>query len=196
MNMSLRKQKIKKKRTEMLRSAAKIVKEKGYDRATMDDIAAELLMTKGALYYYFDSKEQLIFQCHELIFSEAITAMEEIIRMDLPALAKMEKAICTHIDYVINERDMFNMIIQPEQFFEEDHLYVVLEQRAKIASIFDRIIEEGLSNGEFIIPEPKMVRMMILGAMNWIQTWYSTEGKYNADEIAKIYSDSLLKLLQ
>lgn len=193
--MSLRKQKMKKKRTEMLRSAAKVVKEKGYDRATMDDIAAELLMTKGALYYYFDNKEQLVFQCHELILTEAITVMEEIILMDLSALAKMEKAIMTHINFLINEKDMFNMIIQPEQTFEEDHLRYILELREKIVSVFDRIIEEGLNKGEFITSEPKMARMMVLGAMNWIQTWYSTEGKYRAEEIAKIYSDSLLKLL-
>ncbi|HHW38982.1 MAG TPA: TetR/AcrR family transcriptional regulator [Bacillales bacterium] len=194
--MSLRKQKIEKKRTEMLRSAAKIVKEKGYDRATMDDIAAELLMTKGSLYYYFDSKEQLVFQCHELIFNEAITVMEEISRMDLPAHTKIEKAIITHIKFLINERDMFNMIIQPEQLFiEEDHLQSVLEQRGKITSIIDKIIEEGLSKGEFSVSDPKMTRMMILGAMNWIQTWYSTDGKYSEKEIANIYSNSLIKLL-
>ncbi|MEC1697385.1 TetR/AcrR family transcriptional regulator [Schinkia azotoformans] len=194
--MSLRKQKTEKKRIEMLRSAAKIVKEKGYDRATMDDIAAELLMTKGSLYYYFDSKEQLVFQCHELIFNEAITVMEEISRMDLPAHAKIEKAIITHIKFLINERDMFNMIIQPEQLFiEENHLRSVLEQREKITSIIDRIIEEGLSKGEFSVSDPKMARMMILGAMNWIQTWYSTDGKYSEKEIANIYSNSLIKLL-
>lgn len=194
--MSLRKQKIMKKRTEMLRSAAKVVKQKGYDRATMDDIAAELLMTKGALYYYFDNKEQLVYQCHDLILTEAIQELEEILLLDLPAAAKLKKAIKTHIGFAINERDMFNMILQPEQTFEEDHLQIILEKRKEIASVFDRIIEEGLNNGEFTNSEPKMARMMILGAMNWIQTWYAAEGKNSPEEIAKIYSESLLKILQ
>jgi len=193
--MSLRKKKTMKKRREMLRSAAKVVSQKGYDRATMDDIASELLMTKGALYYYFDCKEELIYQCHELILSEALKVMEEIVLMDLSPVEKLEKAIITHIGFAINEKDILNLILKPEQTFEEDHLRLILEKRQQYDSIFDRIIMEGLNKGVFTSSEPKLVRMMILGAMNWIQTWYSPHGKQSPEVIAKIYAESLLKLL-
>lgn len=193
--MNLRKKKVAKKKEEMLRSAAKIVSRKGYDRATMDDIAAELLMTKGALYYYFDSKEDLIFQCHDLILRKALNELEEIVSMDIPPEKKFEKIIATHIDYAINEKEMFNMILIPHNIFEEDHLKHILEKRKQYTSVFDRVIEEGIDKGIFKTSEPKMIRMMILGALNWIQTWYSPSGEKTAEEITKIYSKYLKKLL-
>ncbi|HHW37401.1 MAG TPA: TetR/AcrR family transcriptional regulator [Bacillales bacterium] len=193
--MNLRKQKVAKKRKEMFRSAAKVVTNKGYDRATMEDIAAELLMTKGALYYYFDNKEDLIFQCHDLILSEALNEIEEIASMDLSPELKLEKAIKTHIDYAINEKEMFNMILVPEHTFVDDHLKLILEKRKRYTSVFDRIIEEGINKEDFKTSDSKMIRMIILGAMNWIQTWYSPRGGRSAEEIAETYSDLLLKLL-
>jgi AcrR family transcriptional regulator len=184
-----------KKKKEILRSAARVVTKKGYERATMEDIASELLMTKGALYYYFSNKEELVYHCHDLILSEAIKTVNEIASMDLIPFRKMEKAITTHIHYAINEKEMFNVILRPEHTFEENHLSLILERRQEYAAIFDRIIEEGINKGDFNTTEPTMTKMMILGAMNWIQTWYSFEGNRSIEEIATIYSKSLLKLL-
>ena len=65
--MKLSEKKLKKKEEEIILSAVKIVNEKGYQGATMEEIAAELLMTKGSLYYYFKNKEDLIFQCHAMV---------------------------------------------------------------------------------------------------------------------------------
>ncbi|HHY20472.1 MAG TPA: hypothetical protein GX525_01020, partial [Bacilli bacterium] len=60
--------------------------------------------------------------------------------------------------------------------------------------IFDRIINEGIEKGEFNITEMKMARMMILGAMNWIQQWYSPDGSRTKEEISEIYCEYLLKI--
>lgn len=59
--MSLREQKAAKKKEDILRSASLVISRSGYHNATMEDIAAELLMTKGSLYYYFKNKEELLY---------------------------------------------------------------------------------------------------------------------------------------
>ena len=59
--MKLSEKKLQKKKQEIILSAVKIVNKKGYQGATMEEIAAELLMTKGSLYYYFKNKEDLYF---------------------------------------------------------------------------------------------------------------------------------------
>ncbi|WP_338452714.1 TetR/AcrR family transcriptional regulator [Niallia oryzisoli] len=193
MNLKMKKQLQKKK--DMLRSAAMVISKKGYHRATMDDIAAELLMTKGALYYYFANKEELIFQCHEMILSEAIEEIEAILALEVTSIEKMEKAIIRHIYFAIDEKEMFNMLLQPESTFADQHISVILEKREKYSSLFDEIIAEGKRNGSFRVKEAKMVRMIILGAMNWIQQWYSSKGEQSKEDVAKIYAEYLLKIL-
>ena len=58
--MSLREKKAARKKEEILRSASLVIARNGYQNATIEDIAAELLMTKGSLYYYFKNKEELL----------------------------------------------------------------------------------------------------------------------------------------
>ncbi|TWI56119.1 TetR family transcriptional regulator [Halalkalibacter nanhaiisediminis] len=161
----------------------------------MEDIAAELLMTKGALYYYFKNKEDLIYHCHELVLTQAIVAVEQCLHEDLSSLDKLKKAIETHVNFAISEKETFNLIIKPEQTFSADQLHPMLKKRHKYASIFDAIIQQGIDNGEFNITETKIARMMLLGAMNWIQQWYNLEGERTKEEISAIYSEYLSKIV-
>ncbi|WP_269758057.1 TetR family transcriptional regulator C-terminal domain-containing protein [Thalassobacillus sp. C254] len=87
------------------------------------------------------------------------------------------------------------MILKPEQTFSEEHISTILKKRDKYASIFDKFIEEGVESGDFVVKEKKLARMIILGAMNWIQQWYSPDGKMSKEEISQIYSEYFLKML-
>ncbi|MFB4162481.1 TetR family transcriptional regulator [Alteribacillus sp. JSM 102045] len=193
--MKLREKKAAKKKEEILRSASKIISRRGYEGATMEDIAAELLMTKGALYYYFASKEELLYECHTLILSEASKKLEDIYEAETSSIEKMKRAITFHIEIAITEKETFNMIIKPGLTFSDEHISMILKQRDEYAGIFDKIIQQGMERGEFTVQEKKMARMIILGAMNWIQQWYSPKGDKNKDEIANAYADYLLKML-
>ena len=88
------------------------------------------------------------------------------------------------------------MIVKPETTFSEDNIPEIIEKRDEYAGLFDRIIDEGVENGEFDVPEKKMARMIILGATNWIQVWYSPEGKYTPEDVEEIYTEQLLKMLR
>ena len=57
--MKLSERKTLKKKEQILMTAIAVVNKRGYDGATMEEIAAELLMTKGSLYYYFKNKSEL-----------------------------------------------------------------------------------------------------------------------------------------
>lgn len=193
--MGLREKRAAKKKEDILRSASKIISRRGYEGATMEDIAAELLMTKGALYYYFSSKEELLYQCHALILSEASKQLEEIYKEETSSAEKLKKAITFHIDIAITEKENFNMIIKPGLTFSDEHISLILRQRDEYAEIFDKIIQQGMERGEFLDQDIKMSRMIILGAVNWIQQWYSPGGEKSKEDIAKVYAEYLLKML-
>ncbi|MBF6632451.1 TetR/AcrR family transcriptional regulator [Microbacterium sp. APC 3898] len=193
--MSLRERKVAKKKEDILRSASLVISRNGYQNATMEDIAAELLMTKGALYYYFKNKEEILYSCHDLILSAAMEQMEAIYQEELSSMDKMKKAIKTHLDIAIREKEVFNLIVKPEQLFSEDNIEEIIEKRDQYARIFDKIIAEGVKRGEFTVSDKKMARMIILGATNWVQVWYSPEGKFKKEKVEDIYAEYFLKML-
>ncbi|WP_412966658.1 TetR/AcrR family transcriptional regulator [Fredinandcohnia sp. 179-A 10B2 NHS] len=184
------------KKEQILLSAINIINQKGYSGATMEDIAAELLMTKGSLYYYFKNKSDLMFQCHNFILSQATEDLEDILNREGTAVDILQSMISTHIDYAIDEKETFNMIMEPKRFFNKEQLRQVLKLRKEYEGLFDKVIQRGIDTGEFGTREPRMVRMMILGAMNWIQQWYKPNGRLTKEEIVEIYSDNILKILK
>jgi len=193
--MSLRERKAAKKKEDILRSASLVISRNGYQNATMEDIAAELLMTKGSLYYYFKNKEEILYNCHNLILSSAMEKLEAICSEKISSMDKMKKVIKAHLDIAIREKEVFNLIVKPEQLFSEENIEEIIEKRDNYAKIFDRIIAEGVKNEEFTISNPKMARMIILGASNWVQVWYSPEGQYSKEEIEDIYAEYFLRML-
>lgn len=194
--MKLSEKKTLKKKEDIILSAVKIMNRKGYYGATMEDIAAELLMTKGALYYYFKNKEDIIFKCHELVLTKAIEELKTYLNEESTNEEKLRKMIYAHIEYAIGEKETFNMISKPDHTFSKEQLKPILSKRIEYASVFDQVIQQGIDVKEFTADEPKFARMILLGAMNWIQQWYNVKGGKSIEEIQKIYADYLLKVLK
>ncbi|HLR66691.1 TetR/AcrR family transcriptional regulator [Virgibacillus alimentarius] len=194
--MKLSEKKSLKKKEQILLSAVKIVNRHGYDGATMEEIAAELLMTKGSLYYYFKNKGDLMYQCHNLILSKAIDELKEHINEEDSAEEMLRNMIITHIDFAIEEQETFNLITRPYHTFNKEQLQEVLKLRKNYSGLFDQVIEKGLSSKAFKIKEPIIARMFMLGSMNWIQQWYNPDGRLSKKELQKIFGDYMIKLLK
>ncbi|MCM3601685.1 TetR/AcrR family transcriptional regulator [Robertmurraya korlensis] len=194
--MKLSEKRVLKKKEQIILSAIKIMNRKGYNGATMEEIAAELLMTKGALYYYFKNKEDLIFQCHELVLTNAIEELQVHLEEPVSYETRLRNMIKTHIAYAIKEKETFNMILKPDETFSSEQLKPILLKRQEYAHQFDTVIKEGMKANEFTITELKIARMILLGSMNWIQQWYQPDGKFNVEELQNVYADYLLKVVK
>ena len=192
--MSLRERKVAKKKEEILKSAASILAEKGYYGTTMEEIAARLLMTKGSIYYYFKDKQDLLYQSQKILLEQSMVNLEEVLKLDLPAKEKLEKAMYVHLEFLISELSTFAMGIKPEQVFNGEYLEDILRLRVEYAKCYDELIAEGIESGDFETVNVRVARNIILGAMNWVVQWYSPEKKDNG-EVAEMISEYLLKIV-
>lgn len=162
----------------------------------MEEIAAELLMTKGSLYYYFKNKSDLMYQCHRFVLTQAIDDLEDILNGEGTVKEIFKKMIATHIEYVIEEKETFKIIIEPKLFSNQEQFEHMRKLRKTYEGLFDKIISKGIQTGEFIVREPSTAKMFILGGMNWIQQWYRSNGRLSKAEITQLYCDYILKLLR
>ncbi|WP_249870746.1 TetR/AcrR family transcriptional regulator [Oceanobacillus saliphilus] len=184
------------KKDQILFSAVSVINRNGYENTTMEDISRELQMTKGSLYYYFKNKDDLIYQCHTLVLSLATKELEDILQKeDITAEETLRKMVSTHIEYAIEEREIFNLIFEPKSTFNKEQLEPVLKLRKYYSRLFDEAIQQGIDHKEFQVKDPILVRMMILGAMNWVQQWYDPNGKLSKSELKERYGDYIIKLV-
>mgnify|MGYP001355577074 FL=1 len=184
------------RKDQILSIAISVIKRKGFSNTKIEDIAVELNMTKGSIYYYFKNKNDLVYECHKLILSMAIKDLENILYENDTAENKLRKMIDVHIEYAIEEKEIIHIIIDPKEKFNKDQLDSVLKLRKYYSRIFDRVIQQGIEQNEFLTANPVLTRMIILGAMNWIQQWYNPKGKFNKQQIKEYYADQIMKLLK
>lgn len=193
---SFRKERAKQRKLEILRKAAEIFNEKGYQGTTIEEIANQLKFTKASLYHYIENKEDLLFQCHEMVAETSISYLLEISKSKLTPKDKMRKAIETHIKHICEEKSMFNVVVRPSDITSDNVRNEIIRKRDIYESLFLDILIEGINTGHFRNNNPKITLLLILGSLNSIAQWYSpTRGK-TQDEIGEIFTSNILAMLE
>src|SRR5690625_884185 len=114
---------------------------------------------------------------------------------DLHVIEKLRKSMIVHIKYLISERSGFETMVDPERYFSETQVEKIIKLKNNYEKNFDQLITEGIESNIFESLDIKIVRNIILGAMNWIIQWYSPKGEKDERDIAELISDYLLRIL-
>lgn len=183
------------KKEQILETTLEIVKKKGFNGVTMEEIASELLMTKGSLYYYFKNKSDLLFECHKTLLTQAAKDFDKILNSDEDILIVLRKMVDKHIDNAFMEKETFNLLVSPKQYFDDDQLKNIVVIRNNYEELFKKAFQKGFEQGKFKCKDFGMARLFILGGMNWIQEWYNPQGRLSKEEIKDLYYHFILKIL-
>lgn len=195
--MSYREARAAQRRKEILHTAAKIFREKGYYDTTIEEIATELKFTKASIYYYIPSKESLLFECNDMAMNLLLKKAEPIAAAPLPPEVKLRELIKQHVEVLIDEISLVTVLLQQEYALNEEHRKIIIEKRDQYEKFFTDVLEEGVEAGVFNTDyDPKMVKLIIFGAVNWMFHWYSKSGPLKKKEIGELFADYLIKPLE
>lgn len=180
------------KKEEIFNKSAEIFAKKGYEKTTLEEIAAELKMTKGSIYHYFKGKEDILFQslmrAHSLA-NEVLSKIAE--RSDLSPKERLTLAIKEHTN-VLTKKFVYATLRQQDLLLPEKWRKAVLEERDRFQRMFTDILQEGIDDGSFKPVNLKMVSFAILGSVNWVARWYSPAGPLSPEEIGDALADYLV----
>ena len=176
------------KKLAIIKSAAKAFGQKGFHAATIEDITNELKMTKGSLYYYFSTKEELLYNAHLLSLEKVLKNIIKINDADDPPDIKLNTAIAKHLEVLATDFEGA-FLLQYEFHLPKEYLDEVNALRDTYQKNFIQIIEEGIQTGIFKPQNARMVAFIILGSINWFLRWYSSTGSWSVKQIANAYVD-------
>ena len=168
---------------EILSAAAKVFREKGYKEATLEDIADEVGILKGSLYYYITKKEDLLYKVVEQPLSEMTLHLRQIVQSDHSPTEKLHKALKNHIDGFKNHTEEMFVLISVE-WFRSEIGGEIAELGDEYDHLFRSILAEGIQQKEFQQDlDPKLTTFAILGMYNYLQRWYAPDKGYSMDAI-------------
>lgn len=180
------------RRAEIMRSLSGILRERNISSLTMKDVADRLGMTKGNLYYYFKSKEDLLYQCHMKFMADSLRVLDECERIKGPASTRLRALVKGIVLHVIEDPYGSVLVTVLEQLTPA-HRKKYLAHRDTFTLAVRKLIDDGVAAGEFAVTDTKMASFVLLGAINSISRWYHPAGEHSPEYIAEAFTDLLLR---
>ncbi|WP_313953762.1 TetR/AcrR family transcriptional regulator [Accumulibacter sp.] len=178
------------RRAELLRAAARLFVEKGFDATTTRDIAEAVGMRSGSPFYHFRSKQELL----KAAMVEGLDAGYERLLAAIDGIADPEQRlrvlVGTHLGTLLEGECPSPMLLGETRALDA-------AARAEIAAAFDRYqvpwqaTLDELARAGKIASAAAPVRLMLFGMLNWSKHWYRPDGRLSVDQLA----DSALALL-
>jgi len=181
---------------EILAFAAKIFAEKGYDRATLQQIADAVGMKKGSLYYYISSKEDLLFQITDSMIDYWIKEQEKMLKAAISPEEKLRQAMKTHVNLLAGDFERLCVFLHEYKSLTPAWREKIIAKRNEYEDLFYQIIEEGIKTGAFRPLDVKVVTLAIMGMGNWLYQWYSPEGRLSIGQIDQVFYDLVMQGLK
>jgi AcrR family transcriptional regulator len=181
-----------KKKKEIIRTAAKAFGASGYHGVSIEQIANKMELTKGSLYYYFTNKEELLYEVHRLSLNEVIKELDIIMKSKKSPEDKLKKAIEAHLK-ILGEHYEGAYMLQQDYLLPDNYNKEIISLRKSYEQNLFALIEEGLKKKIFFTKDPKITLYCILGAVNWFLRWYSSSGALSIEQIADRFVDFFYK---
>ena len=178
-------------RDEIMSSATKLFAERGYRAVTIDDISANLGYTKSVVYYYFKSKNEILWQIFNRIFEgffEKESKAREAEGTPPEILARM---VHQHALSVMENPEWTSIFNREEQELDPPQRKQVKRMKRDYDAAFEQVYRDGVADGSFRDIPAHVVINGALGMCNWLYVWYDPKGELSAEAIASHYATVL-----
>lgn len=174
------------------RVACRIFRERGYHATSMRAISSALGWQPAALYYYYPSKEDLLFSIMENAVDTLTGYVVEHIDADASPPDRLRQAITAHVTLIAGHLDELTVFLHEIKSLDPRRREIIQAKSARYEHVFRDILTDGIRSGEFATQDPRLARYLILSACNWIYNWYRPEGTYRPDTIAAAFTEMIL----
>lgn len=177
---------------EILSSAAKLFYSKGYHATTIEDVARDVGMLKGSLYYYIRSKEDLLYELLLDVLVKGEERVESAIAEGKTPEEKLRLALREQIVYIIENQVRVGLFLHEFDVVAGRRRNRIVDQMRQYQSIFVGIVQEGQRAGVFVDGDAFLLVDGILGACNWIYRWYPGTRRPSMDSVVNTFVPLLM----
>jgi len=157
------------RRSDILAAARKVFAAKGYDRATLDEIAREAEFAKGTLYGYFENKLDLFISLIQEEFDEATRRLVEVIEVSSGFDDGLKAVIAEELEYLKEKEDFFSSMVShrsadPDQS-REIHTAIIKQMKGMIMEV-SVLFRDGAEEGVIKPIAPGLLAMFLISRVH------------------------------
>lgn len=173
----------------ILRASAIIFADKGYHQASIRDIARATGVSLSGLYYYFQSKEDLLFLIQDHAFGKLVQNLDELLEGVSDPHRRIRLLIENHLRYFVSNMAEMKVLSHEADTLSGDYLQRVNARKRKLTDTAMTILSELRPDG---VLDLRVATFSLFGMMNWVYNWYRPERDVPVEQLAEQMSGLFL----
>jgi AcrR family transcriptional regulator len=181
----------------ILRAAVKLFAEKGFDATTVQEVVAYAEVTKGALYHYFDSKDDLLYEIYHSLIGLQTAELDRIIAEGRDAPETVRAIMVNLVVTTAARIDETAVFVREMHKLNSERMAAFRADRRRYQTTFRDVIAKAQAAGEFSTVTPADTAVLIaLGVVNQLPTWYRPDGPKSPEQLGAEIADFVLAALR
>jgi TetR/AcrR family transcriptional regulator, cholesterol catabolism regulator len=176
---------------EILSHATEVFCKKGYDGASMRDLSRATGMSLAGLYYYFESKERLLFLIQKHTFTTVVQTLKTRLEGVSDPEARIRIFILNHLEYFLHNQPSMKVLTHEDDALRNGFGSEIAAIKREYYRICVGLMEELKKQRGLQVPTRTAV-MSLFGMMNWIYTWHNPKVDGDAERLATEMGDVFL----
>ncbi|HCU95974.1 MAG TPA: TetR/AcrR family transcriptional regulator [Actinobacteria bacterium] len=175
-------------------AAVRLIYERGYHGTSQRAIADAVGLQMSSLYHYFPSKQDLLVDIMTRSMRDLISAVEQAVAQakSYGPEQRLRAAIQGHILFHTDRRQEAFILDSELRALEPPGRELVVKLRDQYEQIFAGILQQGMAEGVFQIPDRKIAVFMLMAMCTGVAIWYRPGGRLPLETVADIYTDLFL----
>jgi AcrR family transcriptional regulator len=191
----------------ILKVAAGLFADRGFEATTMQQIAAGVGVTAAGLYYYFPSKQSLLFEVLEAALERVVERVEAAVRAvpaDATDRAMQELRAFTyeHAQFQIEEIEetaVYGAAFYGTHFLlnalTDDHRVRLRALQARSFDLVRRILRDGAEAGLMNVAETAATASAIVAIGEFVPSWFHVGGRLSPHDVGTLHSDLAVRMV-
>ncbi|THA27161.1 TetR/AcrR family transcriptional regulator [Streptomyces sp. RKND-216] len=181
----------------LLAAATRLFADQGYDRTSVQEIVEAAGVTKGALYHYFGSKDDLLHEIYGRLLRLQQERLDAVAGREASVESRLRDAAADVVVTTIDNLDDARIFFRSMHQLSDEKQKQVRAERRRYHERFRALIEEGQRGGVFSDATPAdLVVDYHFGSVHHLSSWYRPEGPLSPQQVADHLAGLLLRALR
>lgn len=182
------------KREAVLRQAVADFNQKGFHATSLEEIAQSLGITKAALYHYFPNKHALLRASFDRALEVAFESLDRARKAGGTGLEMLSNTLKNYLRASLDDLSCCVVLTEHSALLPEDQEELV-KHRDRFENELRKLVQMGIEDGSIVHCDSKLAVFALLGSVNWVPKWFSSEGPWRNDQLAEALVDLLCRSL-
>ena len=171
----------------ILSNAARLFRESGFERTSLKEIADACNMLPGSLYYRYSTKEALLVELMRRGVDLVTAEVESAYASSDDPVERLRLCINAHLRALLVDSDAVYVLLFEWRALGPEAREEIIELRDQYESLWAEILETMIEQGVIRKNvDGRLLRLIGLGALNWVATWFDPNGAHSLDAIGDL----------